>query len=329
VLHEVGHHALGHTLSVATSVQASRQRELAADKWAFGQMKDLGYALFGIGSYFVARAMTDLCVNELGLIGDEKESTHPTWLTRDTALRNHFSVLTAPAQDLRIFSIPLALPEPDLTTVVIPDSSAKGFEAPIVQRGKVTLGMTEWDGKTARVYARGEGGARVELVIEDAMRIAPLIEYRVYDRNNRLVSSTKLAAVQADLVGLDFLEVGGLRFSDIRKRAKGQNLMVVHLRRAGASESAIGQALGAADQYKEDRRFFGLAFVKGMIDYATLAEEMRKKASIYEQRMIGILGENRYKVFAESFANEISKISPPMTGVDVWEERLLKENLGK
>jgi len=329
VLHEVGHHALKHTITMAHDKQTQRQRELQADKWAFARMKALGYSLFGVGNYFGARRATDHCLGGLGLVGDEEDSTHPTWWNREFSLNGHFDVFAAADQDLRVIQIPMGIPEPVLATVVIPDSSSQQFEAPIVQRGRVTLGFTEWDGKTARVYAREAAGGRLELIVKDAMRAAPIIEQRVYDQNNRLVRSLMLPGVQVDMVTLDFLEINGLKFSDLRKRAKGKSLMVVHLRRGGASESAIHQALAAADQYDQDIRHFGLGYVKGNISYVTFAEQIQKKANMYEQRLIKILGENRYRAYVESYGNEVKAFMPPMTGADIWEERVLKENFGK
>jgi hypothetical protein len=327
VLHEVGHHALKHTTTKADSNQTKRQRELEADKWAFNRMKTLGYSVFGVGSYFVARGMTGLCLGELGLIGDEKASTHPTWENRDTALRTNFNVLAAASQDPRILYIPMGIPEPILTTVVIPDSRSHEFEAIVTQRGKVTIGMTEWDGKKAKVFVREAAGGRIVFIVEDAMRVPLVIEQQLYDDNNHLVQSIKMAAVQADIANLDFLEIDGLKFSDIRKRSKGQNLLVVHLRKAGASESAIRKALSAANEYKEYRHHFGLEYVKGNISYATLSEQIQKKADTYEQHLIGILGANRYRAFIDSYVSETRRISPPMAGADVWEEQLLKENI--
>ena len=326
VLHEVGHHALKHTVTAAPSNQVSRQRELDADQWAFSRMNALGYSLFGVKGFFSARLLTDACFAGLGAPDEEKDSTHPTWDDRLAALRKGFDASAAPAQDPRLFYIPMGIPEPVLTTITIPDSSSKDFDATIIQGGRVHFGLTEWNGKTVTVYARESAGGRVEFVVGDAGQVAQLIEQRTYDQNNRLIQSMKLHALQGDTATLDFLEIGGMKVVDIRKRAQGQNLMTIHLRRAGVSEPAIRQALVASGEFKEDRHHIGLQYAKGEISGGTFESEVLKRASNYEQRLIGILGESRYRAFTESFANEAKDWTPPMSGIDRWEEELIKKN---
>lgn len=329
VLHEVGHHALKHTSTLDASNQASRQRELAADKWAFNRMKDLGYSFIGVGSYLVARAMTDFCFGQLGLVVIEGNSTHPTWEKRDTALRINFDVFAVPPQEIHIFCIPMGIPEPVLTTITIPGSNSPECDATIIQRNQVLYGMVEWEGKTATVYAREAAGGRVEFIVKDAMDVAPFIEQRIYDQDNLLVQTLNLPAVPQEVVGFDFLEIGCVKFSDIRKRITEQNLMVEHLQRVRASESAIRQALALSVQFNDERRFFGLQYVKGNINFTALTEQIQKKASIYEKGLIKILGEDRYRAFVKAYGDEVKKFTPPMTGVDAWEDKLFKENFGE
>ncbi len=80
---------------------------------------------------------------------------------------------------------------------------------------------------------------RIEFIVENTIQKTQLIEQRQYGHNNRLLGTIKLPAVQTDLVMLDFLIINGMKFSDIRKRYRGQKLIVIHLRRVDASETVI------------------------------------------------------------------------------------------
>ncbi|MBC8376634.1 MAG: hypothetical protein H8E26_11370 [FCB group bacterium] len=326
-LHEVGHHALGHTKAVAGNYHTNRQQELDADAWAFSRMKALEYSLFGVGSYMVARSMTEACLEELELLGHEEDSSHPKWLNRDIALRRDFDVLAAPMQDPRIFHIPMGIPEPVLTTITIPDSMSDVLEASILQKGNMSIGMVEWDNNTVRVYRRESTGGRIEYIIKDQMQKMQLIEQRQYDTQNRLVNTIELPAIQVDVAIFDFLIIEGMKIADIKNRHGGRHkLIVIHLRRVGISDSAIQQVLAAVDQYLEDRRYFGLQYAKGIIGFSTLSEKVREKATSYEQHLIGILGESLYIAFTESYSNEIEQFSPPSTGIDIWEEKIFNDN---
>ena len=329
VLHEVGHHALNHTIRSSVNNRSTRQQELDADRWAFSQMKSLGYSLLGIGGYMLAQSKSESCLSELGLIMDEAESTHPSWNRRNDSLQHNFNIQTAPVQDLRIYYTPVAIPEPILMTFVIPDSTSDNFQAIIVQRGNIKSGMTEWNGSTARVYLRDLSGSRIEFVIKNADKNVLIIEQQQYDKNNRFLGTVPLPTVQAASTSIGFLKVNGVKISNLSKRHEGNKFMRIHLNRLGASKTTVNQVINTADQYKKSMDGILMKYVKGKISYENLSEKTNSTSNWYEQNLIALLGQEHYRSFVDNYSRELKKMMPPMTGGNSWEERILKENAGR
>lgn len=331
VLHEVGHHVLKHTRTAAGSYHESRQNELKADVWAFSYMKKLGYSLFGLGGFMDARVWTEKCLSDLGLIDDEKKSTHPSWQNRNKALRQKFDVLAAPNQDPRIFYFQMEIPQhPELSTMVIPDSSSDQMTTVLIQIGQRIIGMTEWEGKTARVFFRERTtGGRIEIIIKDAMLMVQTVKGLMFNSENLLIKKKPILAIQSDTASLEFLKLKGMKLSDLRKRFKGKKLIAVHLRRVGVLESKIPKVLASADQCEKSRNSFALQFVKGEIDQLTFSNQTIKNSRKCGQRLIAILGGKSFQAFKDSYKSEINSILPPSTGLDTWEENFLKDNFGE
>src|ERR1019366_9077330 len=106
LLHEIAHHVLGH-VGNASSMEQSRERELAADDWAFRKLQELHYPLLGVYA----------CLNELaghqaivqGIMDEQDQPATPRqlkqlevgmlwplWDTRAKALAEHFDVNAQP-----------------------------------------------------------------------------------------------------------------------------------------------------------------------------------------------------------------------------------------
>ena len=262
VLHEVGHHALKHSGREAADNALRKQRELDADKWAFEYMTKLGYSVFGASIYLQSRAFVEACFGDVaGSSVEAQTTTHPSWSARLQALRSRFDLTAAPARGLRILFMPEGLPEPTFATITIQDPLLGKYDATIVQLGKLIAGFVESRGKSATVYVREAGtGGRIELVIEDATRMTVRIDERTYDANNRQTKSIAFQAIQQEQASLEFLEVNGHRFGDIVKRTQGNNLLIVHLRRVGASDAAIRDLVAENDQFQIVRRRLGLEY---------------------------------------------------------------------
>lgn len=327
ILHEAGHHALKHTTTNrAYTNEGKRQHEYDADFWAFTKMKELGYSLFGIDNFMTARGMTEICFGEVELFIDEEASSHPRWGNREIALRQKFDPVILAEQSLHIYGIPMGIPHAVLTTLVVPDPSQGSCECTLIQGGSQFMGLVEWQGNSATVYCRDNIGGRLEFYIEDISHITVSIKQRQYNSDNHLTNTMLLPSIQGDLVFFDFLEYNGMKYYDIRKRLKGDNLFIIHLRRTGASELQIQKVLEEAHKMQDEKCYYGLQYQKDLISFYRLTEVITQKANEYEANLIEILGEYSYNEFIDSYTKDMERYTIPLQGLDVWEEELFNSN---
>ncbi len=82
ILHEIGHHQLGHFARDWNDLAESRAWELAADTWAIEKMLQLGYSLHPLESIFIAFTLEEEIKRAAGCITPMNLSTHPSWTQR-------------------------------------------------------------------------------------------------------------------------------------------------------------------------------------------------------------------------------------------------------
>ena len=214
----VGHHALKHP---ATSVdnETSRKDELAADKWAFARMTELGYALFPVGGYLDGPS-ADRLLSGGARSGHGRTGEHAPVMAQsrwrdaggvrcgrrsrpDSASVRHRHPATAAAD----------------ATFALADLAAGEFESAVVENGRLVLGVTEASGNSiATVYMRDPTGTRVEFTFPDVTRALLFVRRRVYDAGNRLIASDDINGVQESTAAFDFIDVGGVKvFQVIRE----------------------------------------------------------------------------------------------------------------
>ncbi len=325
VLHEVGHHVLGHARRADPA--ASQRQELQADSWAFSRMRQLGYSIFGVGQYFGARNVTDNCFSRMTPRVDEKTSTHPTWRVREDMLYRDFDVGAAADNEMRIVQFPIVLQSGvTLQTLTFPGPGSNEYNASIVQGGKIALGGTEWSGKTATVFVRENAGGRLEFIVTDATRVTPQVKQRMYDPQNRYLGEIGMDAIQMSPVDLDWIEMPSMRFSDARERLRGNNLVRLLLRKTGASEAAVNMASQAIEEHSSRFRASHMQFLKGRIDVDQFKRALDAEDARHRDRMLAILGPERHRALTQYSTQELNRWMPPANGADTWEKELLDRN---
>ena len=103
VLHEIAHHVLRHTSYTPVDLAQSRREELQADKWAAEMMQKLNIALWGVDQFMALMGGLETARIALGVEPKEEFSTHPSWATRRTRLRQRFEIGQQPNSPMRMF----------------------------------------------------------------------------------------------------------------------------------------------------------------------------------------------------------------------------------
>lgn len=328
VLHEVGHHALRHSVERAENNEAKRARELAADSFAVKQMEKLGYSHYGVAGFMYARVMTETCRGELDLV-ETASGTHPSWALRDRQLRLLSPVMTAPWQGERLIYLPIPSNPPLLSSIVLPDARSSYRDVMIAQGDRRVAALVEWNGDAATIYAPREGGGRMELMVEDATRIPLFVREVQYDGSGRRSNDVSLPAIQMDVAALDFIEFDGQAIGDLRRRADERGTFTPHLQRAGATADQIRAVLVAAGQYRARRYEITYPFLKGRTSRADHWAQMQDAAKQHDTQLIAILGQSRYDAFVKSYREEAARFAGALRGGNAWEQQLLDRNLSK
>jgi hypothetical protein len=333
VLHEMGHHALHHTMVKASSLKDSRADELAADQWAFERMEELGYSLYPLTAFFLARMWAEDCFKAVGFAVNEAERTHPSWLNRGRALYKRFKWRRAANQFTRVYFIPALRGDtgkPMYFTISINDRSSGQSQTTMVQFGRTNLGIVEWVNKQAIVYTRGATGGRFEFALKNPDEVMVNIEQREYDAKNRFIRTVALQGVQQDTAMFDFLTVGGLSVGDVRARAESGDTWKRHLRALGVSDALSKQARATRDRYISEKHKIEASYMKGEETAINFERRLANWGARYKSALTNILGAQTYERLISAVTREVNMASPNIFGQDLeWEKRLLKENFGQ
>ena len=332
VLHEMGHHALKHTSVPNPSYAQRRADELAADRWAFERMRDLGYSLYPTGAYFLAREWSEECFRDLNLVKDESESTHPNWFNRTTPLVEDFSWRNAADQISRIYFLPMLLPNGQATYVVLSlsDPSRGTLQATLMQFSRVIPAIAEWGEKTVVVYVRDADRGRYEYTLKNPYQVLVSVEQRQYDSQNKLVGIVELQAIQQDVVAFDFLTTGGIRFGDVRVMAESGDSWIRHLRNLAASEITSARARARRDLYTAEKDRLDTEYMKGGPSLENYLQRFSRLSDQYKTDLINILGLATYNGLYDAVENEVNSYAPFLLNLDQdYEEKVFDENFGR
>jgi hypothetical protein len=288
LLHEAGHHALGHKPSAFLPKADSRAQESAADRWASQTMKRLGLGLFGPYRYLIGLAIIEGCLQDLGYPLDEMQSTHPSWLRRAVTMRREFDTTSTGSGYPRVVYVP-AEPVDFWLHIAPPGQDASTYVTEGTYRR--IRAASEWQGAAVTVYTRTQAGRRLELRIANANLALFEIDYAEFDASTRRAKSRlSLFAIQFNPTFIDWMEIApGLRIGDVRRQGKYGRLSE-HLRAAGAPEGVIDAVLAAQRQYDSEEAAIVVAYMKGQLQSSELEARYTPVYSAYEKKLLALLG---------------------------------------
>jgi hypothetical protein len=288
LLHEAGHHALGHTPGASVTKADSRARESAADRWASQTMKRLGLGLFGPYRYLIGLAIIEGCLQDLGYPLDEMQSTHPSWLRRAVTMRREFDTTSTGSGYPRVVYVP-AEPADFWIHIAPPGEDASTYVTEGANRR--IRAASEWQGAAVTVYTRTQAGGRLELRIANANLALFEIGYAEFDASNQRVRSPQsLFAIQFNPTFIDWMEIRpGLRIGDLRRQGKHGRFRE-HLRAAGAPEGVIDAVLAAQRQYESEEAALVVAYMKGQLQFSEREARYTPVYSAYEKKLLALLG---------------------------------------
>ena len=222
VLHELGHHVLGHTKRKPKDLAESRADELRADTWAFTEMQRIGTPLFGANRFMLARATMETVEQMFGAVPEEALSTHPTWSRRQAELVRQFDVARMPPEPQRMFSSVVSWQElgkaAEIVKVILAGPPGCGPQngmwiGVIGLRGRSDPAICEERDGKVWLYQRGPA-ARVEISIETPNAFVTQVRMRSIgvtgNRDGQAVESSFPALRHSFAFALADVGLGGL-----------------------------------------------------------------------------------------------------------------------
>ena len=289
ILHEAGHHALGHA-SPAPSLHASRQREMQADRWAFEKMQQMGYGLFWLGRFLDGQMLIERWEDKGDLVS-EMRSSHPSWRTRADALAYSPNVWSAPIEDWISCFAPMPGTK-GLTYFTIPRPTSR---TRLGNFGRLSenywMAGVEWEGDVAHLYSRMANGIRQESIFEDTDQFVGKVTVRTYDASGGVTTSTPVPTYQQSFPVFENIPApGGGTFRDMMQRTKNRDIERRALRAVGASVDMTRQILETSDAQRNARESALMSFYKGQTTPAQAEAEFQAIWSAYESRLRSLFG---------------------------------------
>jgi hypothetical protein len=185
ILHEVAHHYLGHLDSDPTSDYDSRQREAAADLWAFRTMQDLAYPVGTVLEFLALQKQI-----ELAIFGRKEEGgTHPSWGARHdmmtAAVKPRLELpvrtLTAVVESTNIETGGQFLTDLHLWFINDPETNGISIGSIITDDAFQILSMTNGQNQRTRyLYGRTTQGGSIRITLRNVNTDFPEIEIQDY-----------------------------------------------------------------------------------------------------------------------------------------------------
>jgi len=301
ILHEVGHHRLGHLNKVVQSNAEARQLELAADAWAFARMAELGYSLAPVDAMLLSLMIPQMLRIVAGLEPMEDDSDHPVFDTRRKQLEAQFDVTRPPAGPWRAYVYVTGGPGKWQTSeLAVPLGAEMYLAVSRDSEGKTALLPFERTGGALHLYGR-DASTLQEFIIQhpdDQISEVTLRETSLAGHNT---SETKSHVVQLDYsFYADDTGVGSITTRQIGKLSPLQEL----IKPLHAVENRP-EVLRIAERILEDGLQNGktetLRYARGEISYATANQENQAHWRNANEQLRALLGGDAYRRFHEQF----------------------------
>jgi len=167
VLHEVGHHVLGHTLRRPSSAAESRSDELAADRFGVEALMRIGYSPEPLRDLLKFRAALTQLQRMAGYRVDDANASHPPWDERSDQIDALSRNSVVPSFPVQVVQWCGEAPDGTISSPVITyntDPTVARSLCAIGEDGK-SLAIYQRSGTAITVYARS-ASYRQEITIE-------------------------------------------------------------------------------------------------------------------------------------------------------------------
>lgn len=298
ILHEVGHHALGHMTS-PSSPNSQRREELDADRWALDAMRRAGMTTFYVGSYLAARDTFERAEHEV--VGEPEGSLYPTWGERLAAYEKRISadgelegLLGRNGMTMTLF--PFA-PTEDSTRfglVIIPFGMKEG-EIKIVALGTILASVFQFEHQSFLPAIRRDGAIRVfersgpestivELAFADDGYTLTDMTVRVRPSPDAMVQENEGSAWQTN--GSSVLY--GVHMDGNPAWALGHEVKLEHAMMSGLSPRDAEEFIASMEEIQQLRLRPLLDFHEGKLSLEELRTEAKRTKEVAIERQAAV-----------------------------------------
>lgn len=292
VLHEVGHHVLGHLTTDIPDGEPSRAAERKADEWAYRKLYDLGFHLDFLDWYLMARAALEEVDLKYGLAAPEATSTHPLFATRRAELNRLFDVARAtPVRTLAFVGTGWdGRGTPVMVEAIVPRRPDEDMQlAAAVWTGSVHSNqLFDWQDGAAHIYARS-GDRLAEITIHHPERVRTKVTSRLRDLRTGEERTIERVWIQTSLVLQRRQRLGGVQASFMLDNPLGTVLREA-LRAAGIDASKSDAVVREFAAYFSELRKSLVRYARGESTLAAFAGTMDARSEQFSTRLRAMLG---------------------------------------
>lgn len=299
VLHEIGHHALGHLSRTAASAAQSRADELAADRFATERMLALGYA--GMPLRMIMQVLTALEQMQAMAgfpVAGGAASSHPAWDQRKTQVETLTARQEAPRfpfYAIRSYGLDATgAPMSEIVSINSDPAQRQHFLASIQSGRAAGIGAYEWIGGTVRIYLRPLGQPRQEIRLSRLDRYVVDCETLTFGPQPRSDKGqgfhVNIATRRAVVPGLPGL--GRLPGSDESIRRMNRALI--------ADQRAADAVTDVQVQGRDRMRAHVFAYYKGETELARFAAASNDAAALQRSEIARLLGQERARSYQQA-----------------------------
>jgi predicted Zn-dependent protease with MMP-like domain len=340
VLHEIGHHVLGHTdryvpghpetLKCNLNFEESRKCELDADHWAFQKLQELRFSMRDVWEYLnrMSHYQADVLAiqdgkkepaSPLRLAEYEKGSDHPTWATRAKALIDEFDVNAHSPAPYIIFKAAEVFNHTDGTrnlvemTLFFPDEKASstwgmGYVRFNVSRESPDLIPMWVEYRNGQANLIGESG-KLRIVVETPSKFGSFVDY-AYAAPSGL-REYKLGGWYATFAMHQLDEVAnGITFGDMLEKSNPILIAKGVVDQMDWDQSLKDSVVGVEKSCTPKFNVLQLRYHKGMTSLSEMQSDWSKTTEECGQLMKTNLGEQRLKAFQQGMINLIVSTFP-------------------
>lgn len=292
VLHEIGHHVLGHLEVEPPSLERSRQLEESADAWAYGKLHELGYHLYYLDVFLEAREVLEELALHHGLATPEAESDHPLYATRRIRLNALHDVgQPAPVRMLAFLGVGWDdQGRPQLIEAWVPRYPDEDIQpdATLWTGSQVGNSVLDWVDGEVHIYGRSPGLlTRVTIHDPAAMRSKVTITYRWPESGKQ--QAVERFWIQTTLAWARSRRAGNLRVATVLD-APVLTVLRESLSAAGVDSATSQAAVGEFKDFFASFRKALVRYASGEISLEAAAGIMESRSAEFSSRFHGILG---------------------------------------